>query len=161
MTFWAKIEKNIARNLNLGTSFVDAEGAFSAAFVKGTMQIIIAQTKCWGWGRYECYSHHCLHSVYLPLQHWRSNSKRSNQPKIIYIRNGLAVTSCHFILKIVNICSRLVGTKLKDLGELYTRALRRKGLSILSDRSHPLNDKFQYLPSGRRLRVPRARKKYI
>ena len=62
------------------------------------------------------------------------------------------------LTKIVNICSRLVGTKLKDLGELYTQALRRKSSSILNDQSHPLNNEFQYLPSGRRLLVPRARR---
>ena len=62
------------------------------------------------------------------------------------------------LTKIVNISSKIVGTKLKDLAELYNHALRRKGLSILRDPSHPLNDKLHYLPSGRRLLVPRARK---
>ena len=63
--------------------------------------------------------------------------------------------------RIVNMCSRLVGVRFTELGDLYKQALRRKGLSILKDPSHPLHDRFQYLPSGRRLLVPRAKKIYL
>ena len=60
--------------------------------------------------------------------------------------------------RIVNICSKLVGVRFHDLEKIYTQALRRKSLLIMKDKSHPLHNHFQYLPSGRRLLVPRAQK---
>ena len=60
--------------------------------------------------------------------------------------------------RIVNICNKIVCVRFNDLEKIYTQALRRKSLSILNDKSHPLNNHFQYLPSGRRLLVPRAKK---
>ena len=60
--------------------------------------------------------------------------------------------------RVINVCSKIVGCKFMDLGELYRRALLRKSILILNDNSHPLNESFKYLPSGRRLLVPRARK---
>ena len=54
-------------------------------------------------------------------------------------------------------CSRLIGESQLSLESLYTRQLQRIASSILSDDSRPHASEFQYLPSCRRLRVPRSR----
>ena len=46
----------------------------------------------------------------------------------------------------------------KHLSSIYNAALKRKARQILYDPTHPLNDTFQELPSGRRLNVPLAKK---
>ena len=44
---------------------------------------------------------------------------------------------------------------------LSLSALRRKAVQIRQDSTHPLNSAFETLPSGRRLRMPLARKKLL
>ena len=54
--------------------------------------------------------------------------------------------------------SKLMGNEQKHLSSTYTAAQKRKARQILYNPTHPLNDAFQKLPSGRRLNVPLAKK---
>ena len=59
---------------------------------------------------------------------------------------------------VVNTASKLIGNEQKHLSSIYNAALKRKARQILYDPTHPLNDVFQKLPSGRCLKVPLAKK---
>ena len=59
---------------------------------------------------------------------------------------------------VVNIASKLIGQQQQQLSSLYDSALARKTFHIFTDPVHPLNLAFQKLPSGRRIKVPLARK---
>ena len=70
-------------------------------------------------------------------------------------------TMAFTVLVTCEISTEILPYKTKILIEdLYKKSLLRKGKSIVSDNSHPLSDCFQVLPSGRRFRVPLAKKKY-
>ena len=58
----------------------------------------------------------------------------------------------------VNIASKLIGREQKQLSTLYNSAVKRKASQIFNDSVHPLNCELQKLPSGRRIKVPLARK---
>lgn len=58
---------------------------------------------------------------------------------------------------IVKVCSKIVGTLLNDLYDLYKVRSLKKARAILADHSHPLWDEFMLLPSGRRYSLPRCR----
>ena len=60
------------------------------------------------------------------------------------------------LARVVNTASKLIGNEQKHLPSIYNAALKRQ---ILYDPTHPLNDAFQKLPSGKRLKVPLAKKK--
>ena len=60
--------------------------------------------------------------------------------------------------RVVNTASKLIGNNQKQLSSIYKDALKRKSTQILYDPAHPLNQAFQKLPSGRRLKVPLAKK---
>ena len=59
---------------------------------------------------------------------------------------------------VVNTAIKLIGNEQKHLSSIYNVALKRKARQILYDPTHPLNDAFQKRPSGRRLKVPLAKK---
>ena len=50
--------------------------------------------------------------------------------------------------------SKIIDAKQKQLCALYHLSVCRKSVSILHDKTHPLNFCFQYLPSGQQLKVP-------
>ena len=54
--------------------------------------------------------------------------------------------------RVVRMAERIIGVNLPDLDEIYRSRLRQKTQSILSDSSHPANDYFLLLPSGKRFR---------
>ena len=58
------------------------------------------------------------------------------------------------IARVVNTASKLIGNEQKHLSSIYNAALKREPRQVLYDPTHPLNDAFQKLPSGRRLKVP-------
>jgi len=60
--------------------------------------------------------------------------------------------------RVVNIASKIIGVPQQQLTTLYDRALTRNAVKISCDKTHPLNRKFVKLPSGRRYRVPLAKK---
>lgn len=70
----------------------------------------------------------------------------------------LTVKNKSRLARIVNTAGRLIGSKQRSLSELYQLSVYRKAVQIYSDKSHPLNERFQKLPSGRRLKVPLAKK---
>ena len=65
------------------------------------------------------------------------------------------------LARVVNTASKLIGNNQKQLSSIYKDALKRKSTQILYDPAHPLNQAFQKLPSGRRLKVPLAKKKSL
>ena len=62
------------------------------------------------------------------------------------------------LARVVNTASKLIGNNQNQLSSIYKDALKRKSTQILYDPAHPLNQAFQKLPSGRRLKVPLAKK---
>ena len=59
---------------------------------------------------------------------------------------------------VVNTTNKVIGNGQKHRSSIYNAALKRKARQILYDSTHPLNEAFQKLPSGRRLKVPLAKK---
>ena len=60
---------------------------------------------------------------------------------------------------IVNVCSRIIGTKQRSLADLMGTRATDKAVKIRNDPTHVLTHTFEALPSGRRLRVPKCRTK--
>ena len=59
-----------------------------------------------------------------------------------------------------NICRKLVSNEFYELSDnstLYKLKSFKTATKIIKDSTHPLHTEYEYLPSGRRLRVPRAR----
>lgn len=59
--------------------------------------------------------------------------------------------------RIVHVCSKVVGMKQKSMPVLYECRIVKKGNAIVQDSSHILSQYFEWMPSGRRFRVPKAR----
>lgn len=63
---------------------------------------------------------------------------------------SLSIKQKNRMLGIVKVCSKIVGTPLDDLHDLYKVRSLKKARAILADPSHPLWGEFMLLPSGRR-----------
>jgi hypothetical protein len=62
--------------------------------------------------------------------------------------------------RVVNTASKIIGRPQSQLSDIYTVSVHRKAFSITSDSSHPLYCQFEKLPSGRRYRMPLARRNF-
>ena len=71
---------------------------------------------------------------------------------------NLSVKNRARLARVVNRASKIIGVAQKQLHDLSHLSVCRKSLSILHDKTHPLNFCFQHLPSGRRLKMPLAKK---
>ena len=60
--------------------------------------------------------------------------------------------------RVVNLASKVIGRKQKSLPDIYHQFVIKKAKKILLDNTHPMHDSFQFLRSGRRLRVPSWRR---
>lgn len=60
--------------------------------------------------------------------------------------------------RIVATASKIVGQPQRQLTSLYQAAMKRTAIKIVRDPIHPLNPCFEILPSGKRYKVPLARK---
>ncbi|XP_025101682.1 uncharacterized protein LOC112568566 [Pomacea canaliculata] len=69
-----------------------------------------------------------------------------------------SVTTKNKLRRVINTASRIVGSQQLSLSHLYDSALVRKATQIMLDPTHPLNPRFEPMPSGRRLRVPLVKK---
>ena len=67
---------------------------------------------------------------------------------------GLSVKNKSMLNRVVNVCSKIVGTQQKGLMELYECRVLRKASAIACDECHVLANHYELLPSGRRFRVP-------
>lgn len=67
---------------------------------------------------------------------------------------NLNVKNRRKLTSIVTMCSKIVGTDLRTISQIYECRTIRKGQVVLSDATHPLGAEFQLLPSGRRFRLP-------
>ena len=61
--------------------------------------------------------------------------------------------------RIIKVSSKIIGSELPSLDELFTIRSRKKARKITRDSSHPANHLFELLPSGRRFRTIRSRTK--
>ena len=64
--------------------------------------------------------------------------------------NALTVKYKSKLARIINQASKIIGSPQTPLTELHTRSVLRKATTITQDPTHPLNQSFQLLPSGRR-----------
>lgn len=67
---------------------------------------------------------------------------------------SLSVKQKNRLQGIVKVCSKIAGTSLNDLHDLYKVRSLKKARSIVADPSHPLWCDFMLLPSGRRYKLP-------
>jgi hypothetical protein len=58
----------------------------------------------------------------------------------------------------LELAGKIIGLEQKPLSGLYELFVKRKAWKIVHDPTHPLHDAFQMLPSGRRFRVPLAKR---
>ena len=65
------------------------------------------------------------------------------------------------IARVIKTASKLIGNEQKHVSSIYNAALKRKARQILYVPTHPQNDAFHKLPSGRRLKVPLAKKNLL
>lgn len=72
--------------------------------------------------------------------------------------NSLSVKCKNRLLRIINIAGKIIGEKQVTLSDLYIVAVKRKASAIVTDSAHPLHSSFDLLPSGRRFKVPLAKK---
>ena len=64
------------------------------------------------------------------------------------------------LIRIVRLAEKITGKNLISLTELYKQSTKRKAHKIVACDSHPLFNEFSLLPSGRRYRVPLAKKRF-
>lgn len=69
---------------------------------------------------------------------------------IVVWYGSLSVMNKNSLNQIVKWASRIIGVNQWNLGNIYTNQLYWKANVVLNDRSHPLRNDFQLLPSGRR-----------
>ena len=62
--------------------------------------------------------------------------------------------------RIVRLADKIIGKPQISTGELYSQSVKRKAKRIISCDFHPLREEFCLLPSGRRYRVPLAKKDF-
>ena len=67
-------------------------------------------------------------------------------------RGIASVKNKNKLLRIVNLCSKIIGEPQRNLSDFCVRQIERKALSIISDPNHALNREFELLPSGRHFR---------
>ena len=72
---------------------------------------------------------------------------------------NLSVRDRNKLTQIVNQASKIIGNKQLQLQDIYNRSITKKAIQIYNDSTHPLRHSFELLPSGRRLKVPLAKKK--
>ena len=106
---------------------------------------LLRKLRCFGVGS------HVLESVY----HCLVDSVLSFNT-LTWYRN-LSVKNRARLARVVNTASKIIGAVQKQLCDLFHLSVCRKSLSI-HDKTHPLNFCFQHLPSGRRQKVPLAKK---
>ena len=62
--------------------------------------------------------------------------------------------------RIVHLAEKIIGNQQANLTCVYKQSVKRKALKVVACESHPLFGEFSLLPSGRRYRVPLAKKRF-
>ena len=70
---------------------------------------------------------------------------------------GLSFKDRAALDRIIKVASKIIGSELPSLEELFIARSTKKASKILRDSSHPANHFFELLPSGRRFRTFKAR----
>lgn len=60
--------------------------------------------------------------------------------------------------QIINQANKITGQKQQPLQSLFDHFMGKMAIAIFKDNTHPLHSAFELLPSGRRLKIPLARK---
>ena len=69
---------------------------------------------------------------------------------------GLSVKNRNVLMRIVNMCGKVVGDRQMSMSMMYERQAIRKVTVIVRDPSHILTEHYQLLPSGRRFETPKV-----
>ena len=69
---------------------------------------------------------------------------------------GLSVKNRNVLMRIVNMCGKVVGDRQMSMSMMYERQAIRKATAIVRDPSHILTEHYQLLPSGRRFETPKV-----
>ena len=69
---------------------------------------------------------------------------------------GLSVKNRNVLMRIVNMCGKVVGDRQMSMSMMYERQAIRKATVIVRDPSHILTGHYQLLPSGRRFETPKV-----
>ena len=77
---------------------------------------------------------------------------------IVVWYGNLGVNGKAKLARIVGMAGKITGAKQDSLSDLYLTAVERKTARILDDAKHPLFSEFLKLQSGRRYKVPIAKK---
>ena len=77
---------------------------------------------------------------------------------IIFWYGNLTVKNKSKLCRIVNTAEKIIGCRQTTLACHYHTAVNRKAQKVVNDYMHPLHNSFTKLPSGRRYRMPLARK---
>ena len=77
---------------------------------------------------------------------------------IVVWYGNLGVKGKAKLSRTAGVARKITGAKQDSLSDLYLTAVERKTARILDDAKHPLFSQFQKLRSGRRYKVPIARK---
>ena len=72
------------------------------------------------------------------------------------VQGAYRVKSKNDLNKVVNVCGKVVGDRQEQLSHLYERRVVRKAKVIADDSRHVLAKHCEFLPSGRRFRVPKS-----
>ena len=72
---------------------------------------------------------------------------------------NLSVKNRAWLAPVFNTASKIIAAKQKQLCDLYHLSVCRKSVSILHDKTRPLNVCFQHLPFGRRLKCATGKKR--
>ena len=71
--------------------------------------------------------------------------------------HNLSVKNRNALLKIVNVCSKIIGEQQRDLSQFCNTQTRKKARLILSIADHVLQKEYELLPSCRRFRAQKCK----
>ena len=77
---------------------------------------------------------------------------------VVTLYGNLRVKERTKLNRIVNLASKIIGKQQETLSDIFNKFSRRKAIKIVNDSSHPLNSNFTLLRSGRRYKVPLAKR---
>ena len=74
---------------------------------------------------------------------------------------GLTIKDSQRLMSVTKMAGKIIGCQLPHLVDLYKVRLVAKAKKIAEDTSHPANQCFELLPSGRRYRVFKGSRRFL
>jgi len=90
-----------------------------------------------------------------------SNVRKINYLWVIAPNTSLVLPFKNCLDRLVKTAGKISGSQQAGTMSIYTRQVLRKANAILHCSNHPLLNKFELLPSGRRFRAPIRRTKRL